>query len=112
MTAYRYMSTRSISGYTPVTLEYKSETPLGETYQYDTILVQAYSRQEAEQKAARYLRKNVAACINNVGEVEYSEGGYGTTTVEVHGNTYHIPEEVHSKIVEQAKVKWEEELNY
>ena len=96
MTNYCYMSTRSLSGYTAVTLEYKGETPLGTTFQYETIFVQAYGAEDARNKVQRLLKKSAAECVTPVGETESSKTGH--SVVEIGENVYYLPTEVYNKI--------------
>jgi hypothetical protein len=98
MTEYRAISNMAVSGTKAIRLALYTETPLGQTYQSETVYVEAYSDEEARNKAARLFKSGVMRCLDVVSDGPRYADTWSSTRVVVGEDTYKIPVDVYNTI--------------
>lgn len=111
MTHYGYLSSNSLQGFREVGITLETETPLGRTWQSETVYVQAYGEPAAREKVARLFKSSIMrTCTLEIGGEISSL--YGSNHVEYgDGDSARIPTALYAACKRTAYNETEAEIS-
>ena len=103
MTVYRYMTNLNMDGHIAVHFQHDGETPLGATYQTETVYIAAWNEDNAKEKAARLFKSKVMDTFARTAPSSSTVGSYGAgKEIRIGDDTYMIPQKVYDHIVDSV----------